>query len=430
MIDVLWLLILASYIVLGAAAVPFHGDESTLIYMSRDYYDHFIDAGPDALAYRDPPPDGDYATRQELRLLNGTVSPYLYGLAGHVSGFTAADLNIQWDWGAGWTYNRDNGHMPPDGLLLATRTASALVMSLGVVAMFGIGLSIDNRLTAYAASALYALNPALLLHGRRAMMEGDLMAFSLLAVLAAIFLSRHRHIGWAAMLALATAMAVNSKHSGALTIGLIFLALGMTLLWDARRNRSIRRVMVDLGMLVGAGVFGLVLFVILNPAWWGDPVARAQTVLGLRSDFIANQISAFGSYTDLPERIGGFVQQAMGGSIMYFEIDSWASYIGDQITAYESSVWYGIALPGVIFAALIGVGFWRLLCHVAGDVRGLIVIWTLGIVLVTMLLTPFEWQRYYLPAIPALVILGGLGVTQVAVWITGRRFYSEKGPTR
>ena len=41
--DWLWLGLLAMYIVAGAAIVPFHGDESTLMVMGRDYHYIFVE---------------------------------------------------------------------------------------------------------------------------------------------------------------------------------------------------------------------------------------------------------------------------------------------------------------------------------------------------------------------------------------------------
>ena len=41
--DALWLALLAAYIVAGAAIVPFHGDESSLMFMGRDFHYLFVD---------------------------------------------------------------------------------------------------------------------------------------------------------------------------------------------------------------------------------------------------------------------------------------------------------------------------------------------------------------------------------------------------
>jgi hypothetical protein len=80
---IIWLVALAIYILSGTPDAPFHGDESTLIFMSRDYAYQFIQ--------RDQASSPSARTRQPdragLRLLNGTVNKYLYGLAWHLAGF-------------------------------------------------------------------------------------------------------------------------------------------------------------------------------------------------------------------------------------------------------------------------------------------------------------------------------------------------------
>jgi hypothetical protein len=88
--DILWIFALMIYVLAGTRQVPFHGDESTLIMMSRDYYYQFIAGNLAQVTYHDPPLN---ATEQQLRLLNGTVPKYLIGLAWHVAGFTVDDLN-------------------------------------------------------------------------------------------------------------------------------------------------------------------------------------------------------------------------------------------------------------------------------------------------------------------------------------------------
>jgi hypothetical protein len=55
LLDAVWLVALALYILAGYDDVPFHGDESTLTYMSRDYHDLVQRRDLDSVLYRDPP---------------------------------------------------------------------------------------------------------------------------------------------------------------------------------------------------------------------------------------------------------------------------------------------------------------------------------------------------------------------------------------
>src|SRR5690606_33674223 len=93
LLDSVYLLILAVYIFAGAAFAPFHGDEATQIYMSRDYAYQFLQVDLDRVRYSDAPVSPQ---EQELRLLNGTANKYLIGFAWHIGGFTVDQLNEQW----------------------------------------------------------------------------------------------------------------------------------------------------------------------------------------------------------------------------------------------------------------------------------------------------------------------------------------------
>ena len=168
--------------------------------------------------------------------------------------------------------------------------------------------------------------------------------------------------------------------------------------------------------MVLAGVLALIIFYVLNPAWWGDPLTRAGQVLDLRADLLAGQTAAFGGYANLADNFGGFFRQVFVALPQYYEIPTWAGYIADPIARYESTIWHGVSLGGsligaVVLLALTLVGLWRLWRDRVTDraVRWLIGVWALVMLLTTALLTPLEWQRYYLIAYPAVGLLAAYG---------------------
>ena len=71
-VDVLWLLALMLLVVGGTTLVPFHGDESTLIAMSRDYDYRFLQHDLSRVTYHDPPLD---ATEQRMMSAMSSGSP-------------------------------------------------------------------------------------------------------------------------------------------------------------------------------------------------------------------------------------------------------------------------------------------------------------------------------------------------------------------
>lgn len=406
------MLALSAYMLAGMALTPFHGDESTQIFMSRDYAYLFLTGQADRLRYADPPVS---AQEQELRLLNGVVNKYGIGLAWHLAGFTLADLNEQWDWGGDWDYNHATGHAPSAALLQDSRWPSALFLIVGMLAVYGLAGLTGGRAAAWVAAILYALHPALLLNGRRAMMEGSLIAFTALAALLAVCWLRGRGGRawlWAGLFGLCAGLALASKHTALLAV----VPLGAAaLVWAlaTERKQGGRALLVRAAQMGLAAVLAASLFYALNPAWWGAPVERVADVLRLRSDLLAGQTAAFGGYTGPLEALIGLLRQSFAPAPQSFEVARWDVWLAPQIDAYESSLLAGVTAPGLWALgslALGGAGLWALWRgRGLPAARWITAVWFVSALLAALLLTPIEWQRYYLPVYPPLIVVMGVG---------------------
>jgi hypothetical protein len=430
----LWLSLLILYILAGTPITPFHGDEPTQIYMTRDYAAQFIQGADWSIyGYSDTP---TVPALQELRLLNGTINKTTMGLAWHLAGFQPQDINEQWDWGADWNYNQQNGHAPTPELLLTARWPSALFLAAGVVIMFALGWYAGDSWTAYLASAYYALSPVLLLNGRRAMMEGSMTFFSLLTVLAGVWVlkmlfpvglrrastllptkSQNIYTSWLPLLVLgiAAGFALSSKHNSLFTVAIVF---GVCLVYAIRTRRVTEGNAKPLSLLLLATTSAGLTFYALNPAWWGEPLRRAGQVLELRQSLLDMQTAVFGGYADFGERAAGFFRQVFIALPQYYEQEQWAGYIGDQISRYEVSPWRGVSMAGstvggLLLLGLCVYGLWMLIRHWRDPVKLVLALWALTMLLSTLVLTPLEWQRYYLPAYPAVGLLAAVGVRQI-----------------
>lgn len=466
LLDLLLLLLLAAYIVAGMPLVPFHGDESTLVYMSHDYAYQFIQRDLSLVQYSDPPIS---AQEQDLRLLNGTVSKYLIGLAWHLGGFTVDDINEQWDWGGDWNYNQQNNHAPSEALLMVARIPSTLLLTAGMFVMFALGWQLGGRPVAYLAALFYAFNPVLLLNGRRAVMEGSFIAFSLLTVLAGVWWLQvtqpsppttlpqgeggRRFKSWLAAVALglSAGLALASKHTALFTMAAVFSGCGLWILIEPLRRKGLKGdvgtqyivsdiahhqrtrhvVPLRLSQLIIAGVLALTVFYILNPAWWGDPVTRARQVLARRQVLLSEQTAFFGGYDGLGDALAGFLRQTFIAQPQYNEAPGWEAYIGDQIARYESSPLRGVVIGGsmlgaVILGGLVAIGCWVLVRSrtVPASTRWLIGMWVLAMVVTTVLLTPIEWQRYYMPVYPAIGLLAALGLWHL--WTSSKQARDQR----
>lgn len=411
--DLLWLTALAVYIVAGINTVPFHGDESTTLWMSRDYTYFAVENDLDRLRYSEDPIS---ETEQQMRLVAAPLPKYILGLAWTLDGYTANDINDQWLWGAGWAYNRDNGHIPSDDLLRTARWASSIMLIGSVICLFYIGRILGGSPVAYLASLIYTLTPAILLNGRRAMLEGTTLFTALLVVLAGLWLLHHRTWWATLLLGIASGLAVASKHPNVITVLVIFITIGAyTIYRSVRDNPDLSdddinppTIVPDdpyalLTMLFVAGFVALGIFYALNPAWWDDPIERISDTADFRLDIINTQVGLFGGYDNLGDKIDGFFQQVIVGNPQYYEAPDWAEMIGTQITDYENSAWTGLNLGkhpiGAIGLSLFTfMGGWLLIQRqdLRRAIRLLVITWILTIALTTLLITPLEWARYYL----------------------------------
>ena len=414
LLDILWLLLLGAFVF----AIPptFHGDEPMQIYMSRDYATAFINRDPDALVV-DPPYSID--TDAYLRLINGTVNRYAIGLSWQIAGLTVNNLPPRpgWDWGLDYTTNVSTGHMPSAALLAVGRFSSTLFLALSVVVMFALGWQFaapHNRLLAYVVSGLYALNPVILLNGRRALQEGSTLFFGLLVILIAVLISKRRAENksaplylWIALI-LAGGLTLASKYTGIVFVG---GALGWIFLAEAVRLRW-RDLLITTGKLIVCGVLCLLFFIALSPALWDDPPARLLDSLEQREQLLNIQVS---SDSDAPmpllERVREIIVQPFMTAPQQYEVAFWATFpaVTDDVARYMGSPFsglqFGVILGGVL-TLLAGIGIVFCLHR---DWRAGVFAW-LGLTIASLLANPLPWQRYYLGLIPLVTLLAGIGL--------------------
>lgn len=408
---IIWCLLLAAFILAGIEKVPFHADEATIIYTARDAY-YLRNGAWDQLLYQAEPSS---PTEQHLRLLNGSINRYLIGWRYQSLNIPIEDINNQWDWGADWQYNLATGHLPEPDLLYQARLISAIFTAGGAILMFLIGKQISGYGVAYLASALFTINPAILLNGQRAMMEGTLLCFSLLCVWLALWIVSHRKWQWLILIGLAGGLALSSKHPAALTLVAIYLGLLIEVLRILIREKNPRPFL----SLVISGFLILAIFYLLSPLWWMQPGLVLQEALHARQNLLTDQSTFFGSYADLPERLAGFFRQVFIGQAQYYEVPDWANYIGQDIQHYQNTLFSGFHFGSTIFSALILLalsilGFAALLIKkIYRPTRIITLSWMLGIILLSFVLTPLEWQRYYLAVIPAINLAVALGINTI-----------------
>jgi hypothetical protein len=409
-IDALILVAATVYILAGMPSAPFHGDEAMQITMSRDYFTAFVERQPRSL-WAEPPYTVD--SPGWLRLINGSVNVYTLGLSLHSAGYRADDLPPLWQWPLSVEANIEQGSYPHEALLIPSRIPSALFLALSTVAVFLLGKAIGGRPLAYLACAVCILNPIVLLNGRRAMMEGSLLAFGLLAVWAAARIrpesAKPRDWLW---LGLFSGMALISKHSAILFVVSAFAWVGL--------NLPLRRCWRH---WVGAALLAGTIFIAGSPALWSDPVARLGDLVRERQALLDSQTRAQPEGAmPISQRLEWLLTQPFIRPVEFYEAAFWgnSSIVLAEIHDYESSPWSGLPAGtafGAALTALAGLGI-----IVAARKRHFGLLVWLGVTTLSLMANPLPWQRYYLPLIPIFALLAGLGALQAVTWITQRPF--------
>lgn len=439
----LLLVLLGGYVIVGD--VPFHGDESMQIYMSRDYYDLVQTRNVDALLYRESVNTEIEALNQELRIINGTVTKLTIGLAWDLAGYTVNDLNQPWYWGMPdeWSWNIANHGMPSDRLLRYARLPSTLFTALSIGVIFAITWVITHKYTASWVSALiYATYPAVLLNGRRAMMEGSYLFFSALVILSALKLSEaatlRRRIIWAVLLGLTSGLAVASKHTAVLTVVLAFMAVGVLPVVQRRASKEETTGELPLSTFIFplciAGLVAGGVFLALNPAWWSDPIQTAKEVLDRRQTLLDQQIAgakATGDdYDHLGQRLEQLAAQGLDTPRQYYEVPYWADYIAGQIADYERG-WLDGRSQGplwtAVLLALLSAGIADLVKWWREEPAWIGLVWLVGTVVVLLIMVPLNWQRYYLPLFAPVSVVCGVGAVYIITVL--RRVTAAKNKT-
>jgi hypothetical protein len=412
LIDAILIIIAAAFVTLGAEQVPFHGDESTIVWLSKDYA--LVRNGDLEEMYYEPPPRR--TTEQHLRILNGTLTRLIYGAVWDGIGLDTDDVNEQWVWGQDYNYNLTEGHMPAEDLLYAERLASAWMTLLGGVFLMGTVRLLARymwfsawgiALSGWLALILFVTHPAILLNGRRAMFEGaHLLGIAVLAWLVVWMLTKRKRL-WRhyAGLGLVTGVALTIKFSVAFTVVLLFGGLLLLVIIDRRFDELLK-----IGMATGLAMLG---FLGLTPLWWSAPLDMPPIVVEERQDLLELQASLYGEFDGPGDRLSSLFDEVVAPEPQYFEVAEWGivyPLVYDEIDAYDS--WSGIGdniLARIARYLLLGGGVALLLYTQRWRMVVLLGLWLLGILVITFITVPLGWQRYYLPVQVPLIVVMGLG---------------------
>jgi len=276
LLDAVFLMLLIIYILSGIPLAPFHGDESTYIWMSRDY-DLVVKQGNLRSILFDP--QEDMGNNDQLRRLSiGSILIYSIGFARDIAG-ADNDLNEGWMWhfppGSGdlmWSENIRLGHYPNPLNLTLGRVCSALMGALGIVFLFLAARRLfPSCLPAYVAILLFATHGDVLLSIRRAMQEGAKFLFIFVTLyLGTLVLDglKQSKTNWIlyGLMGLASGLTLATKQDASPILAAIYLSLAFIPIWMKRSGRIIAINFLYLGT---ATILAYAAFLAFMPIFWG-----------------------------------------------------------------------------------------------------------------------------------------------------------------
>jgi len=411
---------LSIYLLSGIDRVPFHPDEASLLFQSRDF-ESLLTRPLDMAWDSAQPPSPERA----YRLLNAPLPKYVLAVGRRLAGFGPETVAVDWDWSKTWTQNATAGALPRQELLTAARSASAVALLIGVVALYLAARRFGGRAAGLAAAVLLGLNALALLHGRRAMAEGTLMAGLGIAVLGILAADRRPFLA-----GLAVAVAIASKTSALPLVPIGWLAAA----WPRGGHKASIGSAARATGLYAAGF--LLLTVALQPVLWRHPIQATEQMWQERRDLLARQVADIALLAPdhvlggLPQRTAILIANLYLAPLQYSEVGNYLVEQRASILEYEGGVGNTLlrsSAGGGLLLALTLLGLvwgWRRSRDAGGDERRVLILLLLatvaqGVGLIAAI--PLPVQRYTLPLLPFLCLWQALGLVGVPTRESKRR---------
>jgi 4-amino-4-deoxy-L-arabinose transferase-like glycosyltransferase len=405
-------ILLAVLLLSGLPKIPFHPDEVSLLYQSRDF--ELIFTEPSVLPYRQ---SREGEVDQTYRALNPSFPKYILALGRRAAGYGAEAVSIDWNWSLTWDENNEAGALLDSKLLTGARTASTVMVILSLPILYLCGKHLKNHTLGIMIALILGTHALVLLHGRRAMAEGTLIFAVCLAILG-FFEGDKRP--WLA--GLGTALAACTKMSAAVLapVGLL------SVLWlhPMVKNQQRKRVQ---NVIIFLAVFLLVYF-LFTPLLWSNPIQAVQAQWQERTQFLermVEEIEAIAPNQILRsplERFGAMTAHLFMSQPQFAEVGNYTTNTAQAEEIYLSSFYHSLfrgLIGGGLLCTLILLGMINLGIEIrqegwnAKRPMVLLLIGTLVQSIALLWANPLPFQRYYLPLIPFITIWISYGITSI-----------------
>lgn len=407
----------------GIQEIEFQPDESYWIATSH-YFEAFAKA-----TFTSPIWDKSYAT-----LTTPPVTRYLIGIGRRIGGYRAADLNAPWDFWMDSAANAAHGAMPSPGLLWWSRLPMAVLTAVcGLIAFILVSRS-AGRLAGYVMLVLFVANPYLFDTLCRAMNEAPLLASTLLAALAGHraliswqdVAARTDHAAktfflpliWFGVMGIVSGIAGAAKLNG---FSVMLAGLALCVITPLAHKGNVSRPRL-LGFFASAGALIILTagftFVALNPYLYPDPIRNSMDMVEHRLEYIKLQQAEYPS-----ARLSG----SLTGRLPLVGQRVFSQYAA---LSFPNSWIINIPLCLVGLCYLLYTAWCWLRSGVGSGISSLVLLLVALTCAGPALLTPLDWDRYYLFPVFFSTIFIAVGVSWVikslSRWTKHRRLYQSK----
>ena len=381
------------------------------------------------------------------------IGKYIIGLAlyiaGHGDRIDELSRMKRWNFRKDYSWNLAHGSVPPKEILYIARLTMALFGSLTCMLIYWIGRMIFCVKAGIIASLLLAYNPLMWFCSRRAMTDAPLLFFLTANIILVIYFYQSllkqnllRTFVFAVLIGINIALATGTKLNGGLA-GLIFTSFcifvvviksGKYKLSKGNLRKSITEFIIDreiktvvISLLI-SGVIATLVFVIMNPSLYHQPLKGSLSMIKFRTSEVSSQQKNVNPKKVLIDSLSTKVDFVVRRTFFLDLLDSLSKkvdlvarrtfFTGRYVilaNILKISIDLGLFLLGCVMFFLFLLGLIMLLYHEVKYLirnskpssRSIIIIWTVITFIGITIWIPFDWSRYYLPVIPCIVIVIG-----------------------
>lgn len=379
----------------------FHRDESRWINRAHYLGDLLDPFGPTWNDY--------YLTRGQP-----PIGSYVIGVGLLVQGVDL-DTNYAWDYRRSSDWNVQNGMYPTQEELRAGRMTNVFLGSVAVVITFFAVRTLSNTFGGGVGAAILTFHPLQSWHNRLALADTTLTLTLTAFVLMTILLLRKP--SWFRALAVGVLIGIGGANKlSPLALAFVLAGIGAALLFRAfMRNhhallpgeswtsalpglRHLSWMLLSMPILAGAA------FVAVYPYLWSRPIERTLLLVDFRQNEMAEQARIYPQFAvdSISEAINRtWISLAERWSATEWVFTSFGyRELGHQLAPLDVV----LAIFGAATLAVLSTRWPFRSGHLA---VGLLLLVQVGTIIVSM---RTDFERYYLPIVLAIAILGGTGV--------------------